>query len=99
MKEIVRSGDADFALRGALAAEIGARPDRDRMLAVAELARAVISADLSGASRDRQARIIAGHAELVRLAGQLPTFNFDPGLAAMEIGGLLASAAMPREAA
>lgn len=99
MQAILARGDDDFALRGVLAAEIGARPDRDRMQAVAELARAVVAADLASAPRTRQARIIAAHAELVRLAGQLPTYNFDPGLAAMEIGGLLASAAMPREAA
>lgn len=99
MQAIMARGDDDFALRGVLAAEIGARPDRDRMQAVAELARAVVSADLATAPRARQARIIAAHAELVRLTGQLPTYNFDPALAAMEIGGLLASAAMPREAA
>lgn len=99
MQAILARGDDDFALRGLLAEEIGARPDRDRMQAVAELARAVVAADLAKASRARQGLIIAAHAELVRLAGQLPTYNFDPGLAAMEIGGLLASAAMPREAA
>jgi len=99
MQAILARGDDDFALRGILAGEIGARPDRDRMQAVVELARAVVAADLAKAPRIRQARIIAAHAELVRLAGQLPTYNFDPGLAAMEIGGLLASAAMPREAA
>ena len=99
MQAILARGDDDFALRGILAAEIGVRPDRDRMQAVAELARAVVATDLASAPRSRQARIIAAHAELVRLAGQLPTYNFDPGLAAMEIGGLLASAAMPREAA
>lgn len=99
MQAIMARGDDDFAMRGVLAAEIGARPDRDRMQAVAELARAVVAADLATASSARQARIIAAHAELVRLAGQLPTYNFDPALAAMEIGGLLASAAMPREAA
>ncbi len=99
MQAILARGDDDFALRGILATEIGARPDRDRMQAVAELARAVVAADLAGASRSQQARIITAHAELVRLSGQLPTYNFDPGLAALEIGGLLALAAMPREAA
>lgn len=99
MVTIVSEGDADFTLRGTLAAQIGARPDRERMQAVAELARAVLAADLRSAPRERQARIIAAHGELVLLAAQLPTYNFDPGLAAMEIGGLLASAAMPREAA
>jgi len=36
---------------------------------------------------------------LATLTAQVPTFNYDAGLLAMEIGGLLASAAMPREAA
>ena len=35
------------------------------------------------------------HADLVRLAGQAPTYNYDPGLLVMEIGGLLASLAVP----
>jgi DNA polymerase-3 subunit delta' len=99
MQQILQAGDTDFLLRGALSETVGARPDRDRMQAVAELARAVVAGDLARAPRDRQARIIHAHAELVRLAGQLPTYNFDPALAVMEIGGLLAHAAMPREAA
>ena len=36
---------------------------------------------------------------LTALAARAPTYNYDPGLLVMEIGGLLASAAMPREAA
>ena len=99
MLRILAEGDHGFTLRGALAEEIGARPDRERQVAVCELARAVIAAQLPLGDRARQARVIAAHGELVRLGAQLPTYNFDPGLAAMEIGGLLASAAMPREAA
>ena len=68
-------------------------------MAVCELARAVIAAQLPLGDRTRQARVIAAHGELVRLGAQLTTYNFDPALVAMEIGGLLASAAMPREAA
>lgn len=99
MLRILREGDEAFALRGALAEEIGARPDRERMQAVTDLARSVIAAELRGAGRQRQERIIAAHGELVRLGGQVATYNFDPGLLVMEIGGLLASAAMPREGA
>ena len=99
MLQLLHEGDESFALRGALAEEIGARPDRERMQAAVELARAVLAAELGGASRERQGRIIEAHGELVRFGGQLPTYNFDPGLAVMEIGGLLASAAAPREAA
>jgi DNA polymerase-3 subunit delta' len=99
MRKLLHDGDPAFALRGLLAEEIGARPDRERIQATLELARAVLAGELAAAPRERQARIIAAHGELTTLAAQAPTYNFDPGLLAMEIGGLLASAAMPREAA
>lgn len=99
MQQILQSGDRDFALRGELAQVMGARPDRERQQATAELARAAIVAAVRSAPGDQQRRIIEVHAELVRLSGQIATFNFDPGLLVMEIGGLLASAALPREAA
>ena len=99
MQRILASGDADLSLRGQLGAGIGARPDRERMAAAMDLARATLAAELSHGGRERQGRVIEAHAAMVRLAAQAPTYNFDPGLLAMEIGGLLASAAMPREAA
>jgi DNA polymerase-3 subunit delta' len=99
MLKLLHEGDPAFALRGTLADEIGARPDRERMQATLELARAVLASELAAAPRERQIRIIAAHGELTTLAAQAPTYNFDPGLLAMEIGGLLASAAMPRETA
>lgn len=98
MLQLAAAGDDHFALRGAFAEELGARPDRDRQLAAIDLACAVISAGL-GQDRHRDARAIAAHGELIKLSGQLPTYNFDPGLVAMEIGALLASLAMPRETA
>ncbi len=97
MLRLLNEGDDSFALRGALADEIGARPDRERMQAAVELARAVLAAELGSATRQRQCQIIESHGALVRLGGQLPTYNFDPSLAIMEIGGLLASAAIPTE--
>ncbi|MFT4026280.1 MAG: DNA polymerase III subunit delta' [Novosphingobium sp.] len=99
MLQLLRDGDPAFALRGILAGEIGARPDRERMQATLELARAVLAGELNSAPRERQARIIAAHGELTVLTAQAPTYNFDPGLLAMEIGGLLASTALPRETA
>ena len=47
----------------------------------------------------RDGRVIEAHGQLVRLGAQLPTYNFDPGLVAMELGALLATLAMPRESA
>lgn len=97
MRMIMRDGDGDLALRGLLAGVLGTRPGRLRLTAVIDLARAVLARDLTQATAERQGRMIEAHAALVRLSGQAPIYNFDPGLMAMEIGGLLASAAVPRE--
>ena len=99
MQDILRDGDAAFALRGALAEQIGARPTREKLFATLDLARATLSAGLVDMPRERQLRVIEAHGELTRLAERAPTYNFHAGLLVMEIGGLLASAAMPREAA
>ncbi|EIZ80347.1 DNA polymerase III subunit delta' [Novosphingobium sp. Rr 2-17] len=99
MQDILERGDPDFHLRGALADEMGARPARGRQLAVLELARTALAAELGRAPLNRQVRIIEAYAVLTKLATQAPTYNFDSGLLVMEIGGLLASTAMPREAA
>jgi DNA polymerase-3 subunit delta' len=97
MQKIMREGDPGFSLRGALADEVGSRPDRERILAALDLARATLAEDLAGAARERQLRLIDAHGAVTRLAAQAPTYNFDAGLLIMEIGGLLASAALPRE--
>jgi len=99
MLRIIREGDDNFLHRGALAQEIGGKPDRDRIQATLDLARAVLAEDLAAVPRGRQARIIEAHGAIVALAAQAPTYNFDAGLLVMEIGCLLASAAMPRETA
>ncbi|MBS0256050.1 MAG: DNA polymerase III subunit delta' [Proteobacteria bacterium] len=93
MRRIASSGDASLELRGALADELGARPSRERLAATLELARAVLAGQLEQADTASQGRIIDAHAALVRLAGQAPTYNFDPGMVAMEVGALLARAA------
>lgn len=98
MLRLIAEGDDHFALRGALAEEIGMRPDRERQQAAVDLARAVVAAELGREPR-RDAAVIEAHGELVRLAAQLPSYNFDSGLVAMELGALLAGLAMPREAA
>ena len=99
MLRILAEGDPNFERRSGLVEAIGARPSRERIAAALEVARAVLAAELSGGSRQRQLRIVEAHGAITRLAAQAPTYNFDPGLLAMEIGGLLASAAMPRETA
>ena len=99
MTRLVADGDESFALRGALAGEVGARPDRERLLATLDLARAVLANAVTTAVPAQRLPIVEAHAALASLTAQVPTFNYDPGLLAMEIGGLLASAALPRETA
>jgi DNA polymerase III subunit delta' len=98
MREIAQNGDPDFKRRGKLAEAMGARPDRKRQLAAIDLARAVAAGRMDTASRGAIPALSDTHADLVRLAAQAPTYNFDPGLLVMEIGTLLASLAVPREA-
>ena len=95
MREMARSGDADFRRRGKLAEAMGARPDRKRQLAAIDLARAVVASEMRAAVPGATAAFSDTHADLVRLAAQAPTYNFDPGLLVMEIGTLLASLSVP----
>jgi DNA polymerase-3 subunit delta' len=99
MQRIALEGDPGFELRGKLSEAMGARPPRDRQLAAIELARSVVTDAMHKAKRRELPAIIEAHAALNRLAVETPTYNFDPGLLAMEIGGLLAGAASPTEPA
>ncbi|WP_095011035.1 hypothetical protein [Tsuneonella mangrovi] len=99
MRRIARHGDRDFSLRGQLAAEIGTRPDRERVAAVLDLAGATIAGMVADAPTAALTGLADAHAELVRLGRQVPTYNFDPGLLVMHIGGLLAAAAEASERA
>lgn len=94
MRQIVAQGDADMALRGALAATIGQRPDRDRQSAALTAARRVL-VDAMETVRD-PAALADAHAALVVLAREAPTYNYDPGLLMLEIGTLLAGVARTR---
>lgn len=91
MRRIVEEGDRDFTLRGQLAGAIGARQDIPRLQAVLDLARAILAERIETAAADPR-KLVDTHAELVRLSGEQPTYNFDPGLLGMEIGTLLAAA-------
>ncbi len=95
MREIADQGDPDFKRRGRLAEAIGGRPDRKRQLAAIDLARAVVAGRIETTQRGAIPALSDTHAELVRLAAQAPTYNFDPGLLVMEIGTLLASLGAP----
>jgi len=99
MQRLVRDGDPDFVLRGALAAAAGTRPSREFQLAAIELALSVVAEAMREARRAALPAIIGAHEELGQLTAQAPTYNFDSGLLMMEIGSLLANAAGLREPA
>ncbi|ANU07967.1 DNA polymerase III subunit tau [Paraurantiacibacter namhicola] len=99
MSRIAHEGDDDFALRGELTMAMGARPDRRRQLAAIDLARAVVAGEMARAQPRSIPALVQAHSSLSQLAAQAPTYNFDPGLLVMEIGGLLASLAASRDTA
>lgn len=96
MQQVADRGDPDFSLRGRLAGAMGQRPTREKQLAAIELARAVVADRMHDVSYGQIPAMVDTHGELVRLAAQAPTHNFDPGLLVMEIGTLLAGLAGSR---
>lgn len=96
-EKLVERGDSELSLRAALAGAIGARPDRERIGAAIEAARMTLVHALERADDPGKLRLVEAHAQMVRLAGEAPVYNFDPGMLMMEIGSLLASAAPTRE--
>ena len=99
MRTLIAEGDRTLKARGELAARIGARPDRERLQAILTLARNLTADAAAQADPRQRLALIDAHSELVALTRQAPTFNFDPGLLAMEIGTLLASACAASERA
>lgn len=99
MRHIRDSGDQRFTARGELAALIGARPDRDRLRAILDLAAALIAENVEGLPRSLAIKRIAAHAGMVRLTGEYLTYNYDNGLLALEIGNLLAGCSAASERA
>lgn len=96
MRRIMEEGDRDFTLRGALAGAIGSKQDIPRLQAVLDLARAILAERIAASAPD-PSRLVDAHAELVRLTGEQPTYNYDAGLLAMEIGTLLTQAGKASE--
>ena len=93
LRQIAAEGDPDFILRGKLSSAIGNRPDRDRQRVLFDLARTILTDRIRETPRSGLAALADAHADLVKLAGQAPIYNFDPNFLVMEIGGLIASVA------
>jgi len=100
MEALLESGDPAMNARGELARLIGPRADRERLQAVFDLALALVAARAreTGSNAER-GPLIEAHSRLVRLAGEAPTYNYDTGLLALEIGTLLVDASTASEPA
>jgi DNA polymerase-3 subunit delta' len=97
---LIKGGDAGFAARGELARLIGPRAARERVQAVLELAQSLVArAARTTDDPVRRVRMVDAHVALVRLAAEVPTANFDPGMLSFEIGSLLVAAAPASEPA
>ena len=99
MRRIAQEGDRDLSLRTQLAATLGARPERERQLAMIGLARAITASRADEVVPMDIPALTKAHAEIARLEGEAATYNYDPGLLALQLGTLLARLAAPREAA
>ncbi len=99
IRALLDQGDPALEQRNQLATAIGGRPSRERIQAVIELAQTMTADAAAQAEGERRLRLIETYQELVKLAGQAPTYNFDPGLLSLEIGTLLARAAPASERA
>ena len=94
------NGDDGFVGRGELTRLIGPRADRVRLQAVLELAQSLVAdAARQASSSQHRERLIDAHQELVKLAAQAPTYNFDTSLLTLEIGSLLVGASAASEPA
>ncbi|MEE4538548.1 MAG: DNA polymerase III subunit delta' [Erythrobacter sp.] len=90
IRNLIARPDRNMELRGELASLIGPRADRARMAAVFELAQALVADAARGSEYPAHAAVLADiHAELVQLSSEAPTYNYDAGLLALELGGLL----------
>ncbi len=100
IERLLMDGDPNLSTRSEFARLIGPRADRVRVQAVLELAQSVVSdAARRAESAKQRSKLIDAHGELVRLAGQAPTYNFDTGLLTLEIGTLLVAASAASEPA
>jgi len=100
IRRILADGDSNLTARAELTRTIGARADRIRLQAVLDLAQAmVVDAAKHAHSSNHRVSLVDAHQELVKLAGQAPSYNFDTGLLTLEIGTLLVNASAASEPA
>lgn len=82
-----------------IAGTLGARPSREKLQAALELSRAKLVSSLAASDLADLAALDSTYQELVRLQGELATYNYDPDLLAARIAALLASVRGPIAAA
>ncbi|MEM7700549.1 MAG: DNA polymerase III subunit delta' [Pseudomonadota bacterium] len=90
---LLTAGDPGFTARSELSRLIGARATKERVQAIFDLAQNITAGRAKSAQTNAaRAAMIDAHSELIRLATQAPSHNFDPGLLTLEIGTLLVRA-------
>ena len=93
MGGLLSAGDPGFTARAELSRLIGGRPGRARLQAIFDLAQAITSDKAKNADNAAtRGALIDAHSQLITLAAQAPTHNFDAGLLSLEIGTLLVTA-------
>lgn len=93
MDRLLASGDPGFTARAELSRLIGSRPARERVQAVFDIAQEITAERAKQAETTRaRAAMIDAYSQLMTLARQAPSHNFDPGLLTLEIGTLLVGA-------
>lgn len=100
IEQLLTKGDRDLTGRGEFSRLLGPRADRERLSAVFELAQSLVADHARRSDNARQrAALIEAHSQLVTLAAQAPSYNFDNGLLSLEIGTLLCRAHVASEQA
>jgi DNA polymerase-3 subunit delta' len=90
---LLTAGDPGFGARAELSRLIGTRAPQARVQAVFDLAQGITAERAKRAeSPATRAAMIEAHTQLVTLAAQAPSHNFDAGLLTLEIGSLLVGA-------
>jgi len=96
--QLLGGADGAFTAKGEFARQIGPRADRERLQTILDLAQTLTASHArTTVDRARREHLVEAHAELVKLAAQAPTYNFDAGLLGQEIAGLLVRASTASE--
>ena len=93
---ILRQGDSDNSRRSKLASSLGPKAAADRYAAFLELVPGLIAKEALTLSGDARGRALVAYAEARETAARAPRLSLDPAATVFQMGGILASVALPR---